>query len=67
MDVEKVARALCSVDGSDPDETVETGGVHTQRDHNEFVSEPVEGPLWHMYREKAARFIAAYEALAGGG
>jgi hypothetical protein len=67
MDVERVARALCSVDGRDPDDPVETGGVHTQRADNEFVSEPVEGPLWHMYREKAERFVAAYEALSAAG
>ncbi len=64
IDVERVARALCSVDGKDPDELIETGSVHTQRAHNEIVSEPVEAPLWHMYQEKAERFVVAYKAAS---
>ena len=55
--VERVARALCKVDGNDPNAKVPTGRMVTTGEHgSEFYF------AWTDYEKEARRFIAAIDA-----
>jgi hypothetical protein len=55
--VERVARALCKVDGNDPDGKVPTGRMVITGEHgSEFYF------AWTDYEKEARRFIAAIDA-----
>jgi hypothetical protein len=54
--VERVARALCKVDGNDPNAKVPTGRMLTSSEHGpEFYF------AWADYEKEAQRFIAAID------
>ena len=61
--IEAVARALCTLDGKDPDQSTRPpgGAPGFQR----FVSgSSIEAqPLWTSYKIEAERFVVAAEAL----
>ena len=55
--VERVARALCKVDGNDPNAKVPSGRMVTTGEHGpEFYF------AWTDYEKEARRFIAAIDA-----
>ena len=55
--VERVARALCKIDGNDPNAKVPTGRMVTTGEHgSEFYF------AWTDYEKEARRFIAAIDA-----
>ena len=61
--LERVARALCGIDGHSPDEAVDTG----KRISRGFLGSEAESePRWHRYRDEARRFAAAYDAMRTG-
>ena len=62
--IEAVARALCKLDGRDPDQkTRQLGGrVGFQASIDPATAEGP--PLWDAYRAEAERFVVAAEALA---
>lgn len=61
--IEAVARALCKLDGRDPDQkTRQPGGrVGFQASVDPATAEGP--PLWDAYRAEAERFVVAAEAL----
>lgn len=62
--LERVARALCQVEGTDPDSPYQTGDMETVQPHPGMVTyQPVTAPSWKKYEKDARRFIAAYDVL----
>jgi hypothetical protein len=62
--VEKVARALCYADGSNPDARHSTGQMETVRTSpNCLETREITVPLWHTHVAEARRLVAAFEAL----
>jgi hypothetical protein len=62
--LERVARALCQVEGVNPDGTYQTGEMETVQPHPGMVTyQPVIAQNWKKFEKDAHRFIAAYEAL----
>lgn len=61
--IEAVARALCALDGKDPDQSTRPAGGAPG--FQRFVADASsEGPpLWTNYRIEAERFVVAAEAL----
>ena len=62
--VERVARALCTLDRKDPEQHVDTGGVTSYRRGTEVITGPVRGPQWRTYRVEAQRFVVAFNAAS---
>ena len=61
--IEAVARALCSIDGLDPDATVSTpdySGELRSGNHS-------DGPQWRTRSREAARFLAMLDAVMPSG
>ena len=60
--VETVARALCRLDGKDPDRITGLAGGSPGFQH--FGGEAIDGPSpWTTYKAEAERFVVAMEAL----
>lgn len=61
--IEAVARALCKLDGRDPDQLTRSlgGRVGFVRSAGMNSDGP---PLWESYRAEAERFVTVAEALA---
>jgi hypothetical protein len=70
--IEKVARALCTLGGGDADEIIEVeryppgpslgpGRVAAVY----MVPTTVRGPAWIFQKPEAAKFVAAFDALTG--
>lgn len=60
--IEAVARALCILDGKDPDQSTRPPGGTPG--FQRFVSGSTDAqPLWTNYKIEAERFVVAAEAL----
>lgn len=60
--VEAAARALCKLDGRDPDQR--TRGQRPAGFQTSIGDRSDGPPLWESYRLEAERFVAVAEALA---
>ena len=60
--VERVARAMCTADGKDPDEQMPTGRMETVRSGNAVVRQAITISGWQNYEPQARKFIAAFDA-----
>ncbi len=60
--IERVARALCSSDGHDPEEHIYVGSENIERDGDDHYRETM-GAAWTTYAGEARRIIAAMVAL----
>jgi hypothetical protein len=58
--IERVARALCSVDGLDPDRPGAPRRVSVGAEEREVATS-----TWQSYEKDAKRFIAALDAATG--
>lgn len=63
--IELVARALCALEGKDPDATVRTGNLIPVHDNGTVTMAPEGAPAWRSFVREAERFVAAYEVLSG--
>jgi hypothetical protein len=61
--IERVARALCQVDGKDPDGEHPTGKQESVRAGNAFHLVNKSIPNWRVYETEAKKFVAAFDAL----
>jgi hypothetical protein len=61
---EKVARAICSAAGYDPDEGVATGRKIGRRDRNRMWQEDEKIPRWRQFEAEAVKHIAAWRVLS---
>ena len=61
--IERVARALCSSEGKNPDEPHFTDKIEISREKGHMVQRHVKVPLWATYIAEARKFMAVYEAL----
>lgn len=71
-EIERVARAICTNQGLDPDETVSHGygadfttGEWAERGSNCVPASGHYSPRWRLYRAKATEAIAIHRALRG--
>lgn len=63
--VERVARALCALEGKDPDAMMRTGNFIPVYDNGTVTVAPESAPAWRFFVREAERFAAAYEVLSG--
>jgi hypothetical protein len=62
--IERVARALCQVDGTDPDGEHPTATQETVRAASgAFHTVNVNIPNWQRHKTEAKHFVAAFDAL----
>lgn len=62
--IEAVARALCILDGRDPDQTTRLPGGRVGFQATVAATSP-DGPLlWEAYKAEAEKFVVVAEALA---
>ena len=61
--IERVARALCEVDGKDPDAEHQTRERETKRVGNAMEFGYKSIPNWQVYAKEATKFVAAFDAL----
>ena len=62
--IEAVARALCKLDGKDPDQKTRLPGGKVGFQAS-IGNDAIDGPpLWESYKAEAERFAVAAEALA---
>jgi hypothetical protein len=59
----RVARALCVIDGKDPDSETPTGVMETVQTQHGSERRPVTVPAWKEYEHDARRFVAAFDAV----
>ena len=61
--IERVARALCQVDGKDPDAEHQTDERETKQVGNARQFGYKNIPSWRDYVTEATKFVAAFDAL----
>ncbi len=61
--IEAVARALCKLDGKDPDQSTRMRGGSPGFHSFAGKTEADLSPLWKTYEKEAERFVVAAEAL----
>jgi hypothetical protein len=61
--IERVARALCQVDGKDPDAEHQTDERETRQVANARQFGYKSIPNWQDHVEEAKKFVAAFDAL----
>ena len=62
--IERVARALCTCAGKDPEEPHFTDKMKISREKGHMVQRHVQVPLWTTYVSEARKFIAVHESLS---
>jgi hypothetical protein len=63
--LERVARAMCTADGRDPDQTVDgppEGFINLQH-RGSGVTTVFFGPQWETYHRQARAFLAGFDEL----
>jgi hypothetical protein len=61
--LERVARAMCRADGSDPDEARPTGKRTAVRAAHGITDRALTEPMWKRYEQQARIHIAADHAI----